>query len=81
MDFYKKLKKTKTWVEFIEFLESLNLQILDYRLSLIDKIRRFLNFSYNAKIIIGNEIVRYEINADILEADKVYMNIWDIKVI
>jgi hypothetical protein len=81
MDFYKKLKKTKTWVEFIEFLESLNLQILDYRLSLIDKIRRFLNFSYNAKIIIGNEIVRYEINADILEADKIYMNIWDIKVI
>ena len=81
MDFYNKLRNIKTWVEFLEFLESVNLQILDYRLSLIDKIRRFLNFSYNAKIIIGNEIVRYEINADILEADKIYMNIWDIKVI
>jgi hypothetical protein len=81
MDFYNKLRNIKTWVEFLEFLESVNLQILDYRLSLIDKIKRFLNFSYNAKIIIENEIAKYEVDAHILEADKVYMNIWDIKVI
>jgi len=79
INIFEKIKKCEDLECIDKICEFYNLKY-GVEIDFINKIKKFFGFAYKAKIYLYNDIIAYEVDCEILEADKIFITIYDVKV-